>query len=146
VSASVLVVSPVNSRTDITNAINAAKKTLDIEVEEMDDTRIATALTSAAARGVTVRLILNASEASSEGSIIAQLKSRGVAVKIMNANTTLDAKAIAVDHSSLFVGSENFSTGSLDYNREVGLFTTDSASITRYESAFATDFASATTP
>jgi phosphatidylserine/phosphatidylglycerophosphate/cardiolipin synthase-like enzyme len=91
-------------------------------------------------------MILNASEASSETAILSQLQSGGVIVKIMNANTTLDAKAILVDGDSLFVGSENFSTGSLDYNREVGLFTSDSASIARYQSAFAADLASATAP
>jgi phosphatidylserine/phosphatidylglycerophosphate/cardiolipin synthase-like enzyme len=146
VSASLLVVSPVNSRADITHAIESAKKTLDIEVEEIDDATIATALTSAVARGVTVRMIVNASEASSETAILSQLKAGRVEIRIMNANTTLDAKAMVVDGSSLFVGSENFSTGSLDYNREVGLFTTDPASIARYETAFSTDFASATTP
>jgi phosphatidylserine/phosphatidylglycerophosphate/cardiolipin synthase-like enzyme len=145
-TASLLVVSPINSRTDLTSAINSAKKTLDIEVEEIDDNKIATALTNAVSRGVTVRMILNASEASSETAIIASLQSGGVTVKILNANTTLDAKAMLIDGSSLFVGSENFSTGSLDYNREVGLFTGDSVCISRYQTAFATDLASATAP
>jgi phosphatidylserine/phosphatidylglycerophosphate/cardiolipin synthase-like enzyme len=60
----------------------------------------------------------------------------------------IHAKAIVADDGrsdqQMFVGSENFSKASLDYNRELGLRTTVKAVIATVNATLAADYAGAT--
>ena len=59
-------------------------------------------------------------------SAFSQLESDGVHVVLYPDTSSalyIHAKVIDVDSAKAFVGSENFSTASLDYNRELGLVT-----------------------
>ena len=49
------------------------------------------------------------------------------------------AKAILCDGVAMYTGSENFSAGSLDSNREMGLIVTDRSIIQQVEATFAGD-------
>ena len=59
----------------------------------------------------------------------------------------IHAKAIAADagltSSAAFVGSQNFSTASLDYNRELGIITADPGIVNGLDGVMAEDFAAA---
>ncbi len=60
----------------------------------------------------------------------------------------IHAKVICVDcvgdAGTVFLGSENFSTSSLSYNRELGVITTSGAAVGAVRRAFDADFAAGT--
>lgn len=137
-----LVVSPVNARTDLTALIASAKSTLHIEDEEMYDAASVQALIAAAQRGVTVEVTLPSSAASSsdEASAVSQLTQGGVHVRYLKA-PYMHAKLIVVDGTIAFTGSENFSSTSLDQNREIGVIIADAQALSTFESVFGQDWA-----
>jgi cardiolipin synthase len=121
-----LVWSP-GSASALVELINSAKHSLLVENEEMDSYTIESALEAAANRGVDVEVVMTYD--SSWHNALAQLASSGVHVHVLSSNQVyIHAKIICADCSAstgtVFVGSENFSTSSLDYNRELGLITT----------------------
>jgi cardiolipin synthase len=139
-----LVVSPVNSRADLTALINSAKQSLHLEEEEMQDPQMIQALISAAGRGVQVEVVVpvpgsNSSDAQGEQ----QLTQGGVKVVTVddsNGGLYIHAKIIIADGTEAFVGSENFSTYSLDKNREVGVLIANTQVIQQLEATFEQDF------
>ncbi len=74
-----LIVSPINSRSDLTTFINNAQHSLVIEAEELQDSGIIQAIASAAQRGVTVQVILPVPRSSHDpnASGIATIKAAG---------------------------------------------------------------------
>jgi phosphatidylserine/phosphatidylglycerophosphate/cardiolipin synthase-like enzyme len=139
-----LVWSPTNSQTALLGIINGAKKSLQVEEEEMEDTAIVSALASAQTRGVTVQVI--AENESSYYSYFNQLKSSGVKVVTYPTNGSLyiHAKMILADYGTtsakMFLGSENISSNSLTANRELGLIYANSTSMSSYNTTFISDF------
>lgn len=139
-----LLVSPVNSRDRLVAFIGTAKSTVDLEDEELSDTKIVLALTTAKSAGVAVRVVLSdAPPSSSQTTAIASLKQHKVPVVVTH-TPYIHAKAIVVDGSSAFVGSENFTTGSLLYNREVGLTFSEASEVKKVADAVSTDFSNGT--
>lgn len=137
-----LVVSPVNSRSDFTSIINSAHHTLLIEAEEMQDSNIEQAITSAAQRGVHVQVILPApsgSSGDSNSSGIDTIKQAGVQVR-EDSRLYMHAKIIVVDGQKAFVGSENISTQSLDGNRELGIIVSDQGVLNTLQQTFQQDW------
>jgi len=118
-----LVWSP-GSEPQLAALIGAAARSVVVENEEMDSTPIEDALESDAERGVDVTVVMTAD--SEWDAAFSQLESDGVHV-VLYPNTSsalyIHAKVIDVDSAKAFIGSENFSTASLDYNRELGLIT-----------------------
>lgn len=134
-----MVVSPVNSRTKIMALIAGAHTSLQIEDEEMYDTSSENALIAAARRGVSVRLILPG-PADIDAADVARLKAGGVQLVYVSA-PFIHAKVIVADGRLAFVGSENFSSTSLDGNREVGLLLADTTALETITTTFARDWA-----
>jgi cardiolipin synthase len=143
-----LVWSPTNSQSSILAVINGAKHTLSVENEEMDDPTITAALVAAARRGVDVKVVMTAD--SEWDSAFSQLAKAGVHVRLYadsDKDLYIHAKAVVADvgrsDQQLFVGSENFSKASLDYNRELGLRTTSKAVVATINATLAADYAGA---
>jgi phosphatidylserine/phosphatidylglycerophosphate/cardiolipin synthase-like enzyme len=119
-----LVWSP-GSEPRLASLIESATKRLLIENEEMSDPEIVAALEAAAGRGVDVEVCMT--DSSSWSSEFAALVHAGVRVVTYAADASLyiHAKVIVADPGSAderaFVGSENFSSTSLDLNRELGI-------------------------
>ena len=149
-----LVWSPVNSRSKILDIINSAQKTLSVDNEETADKQCMNALISAAQRGVSVRFltaVLSSSNANSTSTGTsdanaaerAVLNAAGVQSKGAS-NHYMHAKMLLADYGSDaqrgFLGSENFSSTSLDKNRELGVILTDSTSLTKLDTVFETDW------
>jgi phosphatidylserine/phosphatidylglycerophosphate/cardiolipin synthase-like enzyme len=136
-----LVVSPVNSRSILTALIGSAHLSLLIETEEMEDSSIESALVSSAQHGVTVEIIMPSSSSLSSSSTqgIATLKSGGIQVR-EDSRLYMHAKIIVVDGVRAFVGSENFSSQSLDQNRELGIIVADSGVLSKLNSTFQGDW------
>jgi phosphatidylserine/phosphatidylglycerophosphate/cardiolipin synthase-like enzyme len=139
-----LVWSPTDAQTRILSVINGAKSSLDIEQEEFSDSALISAIVSAENRGVKVRVVVEyPSDYSSE---LKQVISAGGTVEGYSSSTGfyIHAKAIVADYgkstAKVFAGSENFSSNSLNNNRELGLITTDAGMLSGIESAFTSDY------
>jgi len=128
----------------IVSLIDSAQHSLVVENEEMDDPDITDALESAAHRGVDVDVVMTYS--SSWADAFDDLTSGGVHVKTYAADASLyiHAKVVVADEATLFLGSQNFSASSLDYNRELGIITTDASLVGPVYQTVASDFAGAT--
>src|SRR5664279_676819 len=125
--------------------IDAAHRSVSVENEEMDSTPIVSALEAAGLRGVLVEVTMTAN--SEWDTAFAALTGAGVRVATYPDSPSalyVHAKAIVVDGSTAFVGSQNFSTSSLDDNRELGLVTGDPAVVGPLAQTLAGDFAGAT--
>ncbi|MDP9370231.1 MAG: phospholipase D-like domain-containing protein [Chloroflexota bacterium] len=136
-----LVVSPTTSRRTLLNIIEGATTSIDIYAEVVRDEEIVAALEQAPSRGVTVRLIVsNDSEENDRGrEERARLAARGVQVRLAR-GLYVHAKMVLVDGKRAFVGSQNFTTASLDLNRELGILLNDRITIARLARTFEEDF------
>ena len=132
-----LVVSPNNSRTDLTAFIGMATKTLDMEAEELTATSIVGALTTAAGKGVTIRVVLPDASGTDALSTLQAAKIQVVTYSALY----IHAKSIVVDGKYAYVGSENFSETSLGSNRELGVITDNATAVGVVESTTSKDFA-----
>ncbi len=143
-----LVWSPTNSQTSMVNLINAAQHTLQVENEEMSDTAIVNALSSAAQRGVNLQIIMT--NISSYTSELNQIVAAGgqVSTYAQNAPLYIHAKVILADYgfptASVFVGSENFSSASLTENRELGLIFNNGPILSSLNQTLSEDFVGGT--
>jgi phosphatidylserine/phosphatidylglycerophosphate/cardiolipin synthase-like enzyme len=149
-----LVVANNNARPKLVALIDSATKTLDIEGEEFSDTYstgIVRAVVRAAMRGVTTHVIIGNSTPDQNSITLA--KNGGAHVVITgptsgggtSSNPYIHAKAILVDCvagtcAKGFVGSENFSAGSLGYNRELGVVFDNAAELAKIKTAIDLDF------
>jgi cardiolipin synthase len=139
-----LVWSPTDSQTQLLALINDATS-LVVENEEMGDTDIVNALASAAKRGVDVEVIMT--DDGTYDSEFDTLTAAGVHVVTYDPTASLyiHAKVILADGKRAFVGSENFSSTSLNENRELGLITTNAAILASLQSTLAGDYSGGTT-
>ena len=122
-----LVWSP-GSESQFVALIDSAVHSVVVENEEMDSSAIENALEADARRGVSVTVVMTSD--SEWDSAFSKLESAGVHVVLYPDTASalyIHAKVIDVDSAKAFVGSENFSTASLDYNRELGLITSSTA-------------------
>jgi phosphatidylserine/phosphatidylglycerophosphate/cardiolipin synthase-like enzyme len=128
----------------ILGVITSAQHTLAVENEEMDDPAVIGALVSAAGRGVDVKVTMTYT--SSWKGELGQLAGGGVHVHVYESQSPLyiHAKAIVADGTTAFIGSQNFSEASLDYNRELGLITSDPAIVGSVTATLTSDFDGAT--
>ncbi|HEX4757289.1 MAG TPA: phospholipase D-like domain-containing protein [Terracidiphilus sp.] len=140
-----LVWSPTNARSAITALINGATKSLLLSQEEFSDPGMATALGAALKRGVAVTLVQENTNGEFNSALNA-LKSRGAKIAVYSSRTGfyIHAKTVLADygtaHAKLFVGSENFSTDSIEKNRELGLIISDATCMAGVETALTADF------
>ena len=134
-----LVWSP-GSEQRLVDIIARATTTLDIYNQEMADTKIISALTESAARGVVIRIVMT--ENSRWHKAWRELTHAGVQIHLYAAHapTYIHAKMILAGNSTMFVGSENFSKNSLEKNRELGLMVSDPAAIAHVKEVFEEDY------
>ena len=143
-----LVWSPTNSKTELLDIINSARTSLLIENEEMSYSTIVDALENAAKRGVDVTICMN--DDSDYKSEFNALKKAGVKIStyVPDEPIYIHAKAIVADYGTstalAFVGSENFSSASLNDNRELGLITTNPTVLSQLNTTLSNDYAGGT--
>jgi cardiolipin synthase A/B len=130
-----LVVSPVNSRGKLTALINSAQKTLDIEVEVINDDQLIE-LIAAKAKSIPVRLI-TPDKKSVDNPAVPNVQTKTLSSPYPH------AKLIIADLSRAYTGSVNLSTQSLDRNRELGILVSQPDIIQRLNETFAKDWESA---
>jgi len=141
-----LVWSP-GSEPELVSLIESAHRSLVTENEEMHSSGIENALESDARRGIQVTVVMTSNPEWSGA--LSSLAAAGVRL-VQYPNTTsalyIHAKVIDVDGARAFLGSENYSTASLDYNRELGLVTSAAAVLGRLNVILAADIAGGQTP
>jgi cardiolipin synthase len=152
-----LVVAPApqnNAVTVLLGLINSATTSIDVEAEELDDSGKDTeelvfgALVAKAKAGVVVHVVLEDSSNSEQTTAVSALQAAGgkvVGYPCGGSGLDIHAKAIVADGARAYVGSENFSGGSLGYNRELGVYFTEASEVAKVASTIASDYAGGST-
>jgi phosphatidylserine/phosphatidylglycerophosphate/cardiolipin synthase-like enzyme len=127
--------------------ISSAHRTLLVENEEMDSSPVEDALILAARRAVVVNVVMT--EDPEWTGALNRLAAAGVHVRLLNASQIyIHAKVVCADctttSGTVFIGSENLSTSSLSYNRELGVITSTLAAVRAVRSAVDSDFSAGT--
>ncbi len=117
-----LVVTPDDSEQDVFGLIDAAKKRLYVYNQSLNDDETMKHLLDARARGVEVHVLLGVQMppggVPKNQPAVDQLAAAGCKVQYLTRHY-LHAKAIVSD-DAVFIGSQNFTNGGLENNREVG--------------------------
>lgn len=135
--------SPPTSRERIDGVIQAAAAAIDVYAPAAQDQAQLALLASAAQRGVRVRVLTSpqhgedALEASEPGFDL--LRRAGVEVRWL-ATPFVHAKVFIADGARAFIGSQNMTTTSLDFNRELGILVADAAALRRLAVVFQADW------
>jgi cardiolipin synthase A/B len=134
-----LVWSP-GAQTTVLALINSAHGSIDLENEEMDYPPATDALCAAARRGVKVEIVMTYE--SDWTSALGKLTSCGASVRLYHGQSYyIHAKLLLIDGHEALISSQNLSTTSLKYNRELGIELTNPTITSQLESDFATDYA-----
>lgn len=131
------VVSPENSRGKLTAFIKSAKKSLDVEIEVLEDSRMIDLIAAKAAQ-VPVRLILPPVD-----KVDVNQKAAGKIKARTLTSPYVHAKLIVVDGERVYLGSVNLSSQSLDQNRELGILISQPDVVQKINEIFSLDWASA---
>jgi cardiolipin synthase A/B len=141
-----LVWSPTDSEKQILSVINGARKNLRIYSEEMGFSTAIDAIEAAARRGVDVHVCGENSD-SEYTRTFEEMARDGVHVSYFSSSTGfyIHGKVVLADygtsHARAFIGSENFSSTSLNRNRELGLITSAPSVLSAIVKVFGADFA-----
>jgi phosphatidylserine/phosphatidylglycerophosphate/cardiolipin synthase-like enzyme len=139
-----LLVSPVNARQRLLSFIASARSTLAIESMQFADSDVREAVAARKAAGVEVRVLLaDPSWVDRNRDGAAYLAARAIPARWM-ASPGVHVKAILVDGTAAYLGSENLTYTSLSENREVGLIVTDAPAMQAMSATFERDWAAAT--
>ncbi len=140
-----LVWSPAGSQAKLLALIGGATKSLRIYSEEMGDTTIEDALIEAAKRGVNVK-VCGENPGGEYDSDFSRLAAAGVHISYYSSSHGfyIHGKVIEADYGTgrakVFIGSENFSSTSLNRNRELGLITANQKVLSAIARTFAGDY------
>ncbi len=138
-SATHLVVGPSNSRAALTTLVKSATKTIDIEMEYIEDREIVSLLSDKATNTQIRLLIPTFSQFAVNKDAAKKLVQAGVSVKTLS-SPYIHAKMILIDDVKAYVGSINLSTQSMDENRELGIMLSENESIKTLDETFANDW------
>ena len=124
--------------------IGWAHRSIELEDEEMEYRPAVDALCADARRGVRVRIVM--SYESDWRSAFAYLRACGAEIRLYHGQRYyIHAKLLVVDDRRALVSSQNLSTTSLEYNRELGIELSTPAIVNQLERAFAADYAGGST-
>ena len=134
-----LIISPKNSRAALTTLIKSAIKTIDIEMEYIEDEKIVSLL-SDKVRNTEIRLLIPTfTQFAVNKDAARRLVQAGVSVKTLS-SPYIHAKMILIDDVKAYVGSINLSTQSMDENRELGIMLSENESIKTLVETFSIDW------
>ncbi len=134
-----LVVSPVNSRDKLTSLLKSAKYSIDIEMEVIQDDEIVDVL-SEKAQEVPVRIVLPEFDRITANRVDAdKLTKAGAKIRTLS-NPYIHAKLIIVDGVRAYSGSVNFTSSSMDLNRELGIIYSQGDIISKVQEVFNEDW------
>ena len=139
-----LVLAPINAKNRLYDLIKSATKSVDVEGEEFSDVDLTNILGIKADAGLTVRVVLSdVTPTPAQQTAVNTLKAHKIPVKSVS-TPYIHAKAIVVDGVHAYVGSENFTTGSMTGNRELGVLFDTASEVTKVATTIGADFAAGT--
>nr|HEX4314699.1 phospholipase D-like domain-containing protein [Kofleriaceae bacterium] len=148
-----LVVGPRDAEGKLVTLIASAKTDVIATVENLGHKKIVAAFEAATARGVTVRFIVPMCDKNPNPALdyapAVELAAHGASVRMMPAPESaaqpyMHSKMIQVDGgAATYVGSENFSTNSLEHARELGVIFANAAAAKQVAAVFDADWAAA---
>ena len=135
-----LVISPIDSRAKIESTLTSARSEILLYAETFGDPSIIDILAQKESKKIRVTICMaDPKKIRANAESIAMLRSRGIDVRTSK-KPTIHAKSFIVDDTYAYVGSENYTTNSLDNNREVGiLLRANSAFVKQFRLAFYSD-------
>jgi phosphatidylserine/phosphatidylglycerophosphate/cardiolipin synthase-like enzyme len=137
--------SPVDPQTRLKALFDSAHTSLDIEVQSISDEGLTDAIIRAQQANVAVRVVVATGYELTAGEADAAAKMKAAGVPLVGlASPYIHAKAVVVDGSRVFVGSQNFTETALFDNREVGVVTDAPAEAAKVGEVIAQDFAAGT--
>ncbi len=137
-----LVWSPQNARERLSNVISATARTLLAYAEEVQDDHQTQLLAEQALHGEDIRLLVSPPRSGADDANKVDLdilQRAGVRVRYL-AKPYIHAKAFIVDGKLAFLGSQNLTATSLEFNRELGVLISDSAVISEMSAVFREDW------
>jgi cardiolipin synthase A/B len=153
-STHTLIVEPDDGRALVLQTLNAAKKSIDLTIYELTDPQIMSALESAHARNVAVRVLYNwysftpRMQQTDITPAVQKLTQAGIQCK--EAPQTFEVtheKAFVIDAATAIVMSFNLTTDYFGSTRDFGIITTVPAEVAEIEAVFQADWTgSAITP
>lgn len=139
-----LFVEPEQNDYPITNTINAAKKSVDLEVYLLSDKYVINSLINAEKRGVKVRVILEENPYKGYGankSVKDKLSHYGVETEWANkAYALTHSKFLVIDQKTGFIMTMNLTKSSFTKNREFGIITDSKYNVEGLEDVFNADW------
>lgn len=128
-------------RSHLKQLIDSAKTSLDVEAQALSDTSIVDAIILAHQAKVAVRVVVDAQTINTDGqkAAIAKLKEYGVPLRGLK-SPDMHAKAIVVDESRTFIGSQNMTPTALTQNREIGVLTDATSEAVKVSQVIRGDF------
>jgi phosphatidylserine/phosphatidylglycerophosphate/cardiolipin synthase-like enzyme len=117
-----VIISPIDSREKIEAALKSATKSIKIWEQEVEDPSIVNILKDQKSKGVDIQIIMPASYAQTA---VAALQTGVNALP----NPYVHAKVFIIDDSLAYIGSNNFTTPSLESERETAILTRDTSII-----------------
>lgn len=143
-------IEPQDGTGPITDEIDAARTSVDVEVYLLTSDEIIASLKRARGRGAFVRIIIERQPYKSErdkSAVKAQLEANGFAVRFGPTRYTYThAKFIIVDDKVGIVSTANFTYSAFTSNRDLGVTTTEPAEVRDLESIFEADWRDEPTP
>ncbi len=133
-----LVASPDYSRAKLQKMIHSSQSSLQMYFQYLQDDDLLEHIRTKARSWVTVEIILDDDFYERETSMIAELQQENIHI-YKYPKSVMHAKAILVDGKYLFIGSVNFSSYSLDSNRELGLILSDEHIVEEFQTIFTQD-------
>lgn len=134
-----VIISPIDSRTKIENALKSAKSSIKIWEQSISDKSIINILKDQKAKGVDVKILMPASYA-------ADVKNDLGDSVLALPNPYIHAKTFIIDDTYAYIGSNNFTQPSLENERETALFTYNKEIIDELELIWNWDLSHATLP
>ena len=125
----------------VNSAISGARSTLELVMYELSDTTIEGDLVAAAARGVSVKVLLDQHfEQSANQAAYNYLSANGVMVAWANQSTTFHQKTLCVDGSTCWIMTGNFTPQYYSTSRDFVVVDTQPDDVAAITSTFLSDF------
>jgi len=134
-----LVISPTDSREKFRILFEEAKESIDLYFQYIQDDALRDVLLSRAQEWIDIRLIVSEASYKEDEKELDILRDAGIAISYLD-REKMHSKAILVDGTYLFIWSVNFSSYSLDANREIGFIFRNSEVIKKFVQLFEKDF------
>jgi len=143
-TASHILESPDTDRQTFITLLQHATNSIDIEMEILEDKEIINLLMQKAKRTQTRIILPDFAKVQSNQDTAYLLQQAGVLVETMK-KPYVHAKMILVDDSQAYIGSINFSSQSMDQNRELGILISQDDIVQKISNSFENDWEKGTT-